>query len=159
MFCRLDSFLNIRCEFMTIFSDYDSTLITAINAIWSHIFHDHCLWHLWKNFWKNLGSLLQEEFNAFMMDFWNVYWMRLSFIFIEKWGILLQNWSRAAQYLNNNIFPDRDMFAYSWVGMRFLAGLRIIEWVECEYKIYKLHELCDSFIFNKIFDLLYKHTN
>ena len=159
MFQRLDLHLNSGCKFTAIFSDRDLALIAAVEKVWHHVFHGHCLWHLLKNLAKNLEPLLQGEFNKFMADFWSVYRVGSPPMFLEKWGILLNNWLIAAPYLNKNIFPDRDTFAWPWVGVRFLAGLRTTGRVESEHKTHKLAGLCSSSTFTEVFELLHDRVN
>ena len=74
-------------------------------------------------------------------------------------GHSVNNWPIAAPDLNKNIFPDRDTFAWPWVGVRFLAGLRTTGRVESEHKTHKLIGLCSSSTFTEVFELLHNRTN
>lgn len=158
MFRRLDMYLNKGYPFTAIFSDRDPAIISAVEKVWPGIFHGHCLWHLLKNIKKRVGRLLLGEFNRFMSDFWKVYSMGSPPMFVEQWANLLRTWPIAAPYLSSSIFPDRDTFAWAWVGTRFLAGMRTTGRVETEHKNYKLHGLSASSTFNEVFDLLNDRT-
>ena len=121
MFRHLNQYLPPK--FLAIFSDRAAAIANAIDTVWPNVFHGICLWHLQKNIVENLSSRLGGRFRAFMRDFWNVYRQGSPAAFYREWTLMFRRWPQASDYLQNHIWPDREKWAWAWVGMQFLAGI------------------------------------
>ena len=137
-----------------VFSDRDHAIAAAIKKVWPNVFHGICLWHLHENLAKNLSSLLTSSLQLFMHDFWETYRMGSPETFEVAWEQLLSRWPSAVQYLQYYIYPDREKWAWAWVGSRFTVGLRTTGRVECEHKNYNLLGLGSHSTLNEVFDTL-----
>jgi MULE transposase domain len=136
----------------TVFTDRDLAIANAIQQVWPNVRHRDCLWHLHQNIQKNLGFI--DQYHTFMAEFWRVYWMGSSKTFEDAFNELVNRWPAASNYLMTNLYPDRTMWAWAWVGNSFAAGLRTTGRVEGEHKNYKLLGLSRSSTLNEVFDLL-----
>lgn len=67
---------------------------------------------------------------------------------------MVEKYPEAAGYLQTNIYPDRERWAWAWVGSRFLAGVRTTGRVEVEQRIYKQMGLGMRTSLNEVFDKL-----
>ena len=50
------------------------------------------------------------------------------------WAKMLENWPKAVRYLEENIYPDHECWAWVWVGSHFVAGIQTTGRVESEHK-------------------------
>ena len=135
-----------------IFTDRDGAIAAAIQRVWPEVRHRACLWHIHENIQLNLGSI--DQYHAFMAEFWRVYWMSSEETFEDAFRDLVDRWPAASSYLTTNLYPDRQKWAWAWLGNSFAAGLRTTGRVEGEHKNYKLLGLSRSSTLNEVFDLL-----
>lgn len=138
-----------------IFSDRALAIVSAVAEIWPDVFHGTCLWHLQGNLKKNIQGLLgQRRWSRFMSDFWQVYRMGSRQTFEQAWAWLLDEYPETIPYLQSEVYPDRDKWAWAWVGTRFTCGLRTTGRVETEHKNYKLLGISRDSTLVQVFDLL-----
>lgn len=121
----------------SIFSDRAPAIECGIRSIWPDAYHMVCLYHLRKNLIENLGGRLGDALATFMQDFWYVYRRGSPVEFEAAWATLLNTWSAAQSYLKDYIYPDKEKWAWAWVGTHFAAGTRTTGRVEVEHKVYK----------------------
>jgi len=157
MFRHLNQYLPPK--FVAIFSDRAAAIANAIDTVWPNVFHGICLWHLQKNIVENLSSRLGGRFRAFMRDFWNVYRQGSPAAFYREWTLMFRRWPQASDYLQNHIWPDREKWAWAWVGMRFLAGIRTTGRVESEHRQHKTAGLGRGSTITDMFEVLNHRTS
>jgi len=135
-----------------LFTDRDLAIAAAVKAIWPELFHGICLWHLAENISKRLGSM--TNFGHFRLDFWLVYKAPSPKSFQRAWESLVSKYPAAAAYLTEEIYPDRERWAWAWVGSRFTAGIRTTGRVEGQHRIYKLKGAGRDTTIMELFNLL-----
>lgn len=153
IFRQMNKHLSIS-KFIGIFTDRGTGIDPAIREVWPNIFHGLCLWHIQKNITENLSGLLNINYVHFKNEFWEVYRMGSPDSFEIAWQRLLNNWPEAVTYLMDNLYPDKEKWAWAWVGTRFLAGIKTTSRVEAEHKHFKQIGLGRGINFNELFDIL-----
>ncbi|KAG9028240.1 hypothetical protein FS837_003938 [Tulasnella sp. UAMH 9824] len=119
-------------------SDHDAALESVVPRVMPSAFHLVCLHHLCGNVVKNLRSAVGNDWNAFVNAFWSVYRSVSPDMFNTRYHDLIQQFPASADYLNNNLFPVRQCWAWAWVSCRFTAGIRTNGRVESENRVNKL---------------------
>ena len=138
----------------SIFSDRERAIAAALIVVWPEVFHGVCLWHLTENIKKNLRPVMGQDFHPFLNQFWETYSKGSPASFEIAWNRLLRQWPAASRYLTANIYPDREKWAWAWVGLRFSAGTRTTGRVEGEHSVYKLLDLGAASDLNEVMDKL-----
>ena len=157
MFRHLNHYL--PASFVAVFSDRDGAIANAIESVWPNVFHGICLWHLHKCIVTNLAAKMGGRFKSFMWDFWKVYRQGSPAAFVHEWGNMIRRWPESADYLLTYIWPDREKWAWAWVGMRFLAGIRTTGRVESEHKQHKSAGLGRRSTITEVFEILNIRTS
>jgi hypothetical protein len=135
-----------------LFTDRDLAMAAAAKVVWPNVFHGICLWHLAENISKRLGSM--TNFAQFTLDFWLVYKAPSPKSFLSAWERLVSKYPAGAAYLMEEVYPDRERWAWAWVGSRFTAGIRTTGRVEGQHRIYKLKGAGRNTTISELFDLL-----
>jgi MULE transposase domain/FAR1 DNA-binding domain len=89
-----------------LFTDADAGMVAAIHETLPSTKHNYCIWHLRKNFEKNLKGKLCNKYNDFVKS-WNK--CRNSFSekeFQTRWCELLVNYPEARNYLERALGTD-----------------------------------------------------
>jgi hypothetical protein len=157
MFQHLDYHLK-KNRFSVIFTDRDAAMTAAINKVWPRIFHGYCLWHLYKNLNEHLSGRLQSRWHEFYSQFAGVYRQGSVRTFEAAVGELLTRWPECRDYLQNSILPCKESWAWCFVGMRFVAGIRTTGRVESEHLQNKNIGLNRGCSLNQLFDLLNRRS-
>jgi hypothetical protein len=117
-----------------VFTDRSGAMTLAIRRVLPDTWHGYCLFHITLNLRENLLGLLGPAWDAFYEAFWYVYRCASPEAFDKAWDQLVLRFSSARPYLDQNIYPDREQWAWAWVGIRFTVGQRSTSRVECEHK-------------------------
>ncbi|PPQ81028.1 hypothetical protein CVT26_002883 [Gymnopilus dilepis] len=99
--------------------------------------HVYCLFHLDENVTKNLRPRLGSEWPDFQRNFWRVYNAVSPEEFDRLWNELISRFPAAKEYLENELYPCREKWAWAWVSTKFTAGVRTNGRVEIENRVNK----------------------
>jgi hypothetical protein len=100
-------------------------------------FHLYCLHHLDTNVNSNLRSTLSQVWDQFRNDFWALYRAVSPSEFDRLWKQLTSTYPAAQPYLDEELYPGRQHWAWAWVGSIFTAGARTSGRVESENRVNK----------------------
>ncbi|KAI9916973.1 hypothetical protein PsorP6_017174 [Peronosclerospora sorghi] len=112
-------------------SDMDLAIEQVI-SLRCQIRHTLCIQHIFTNLPKNLRSKLHDTFLDFMKAFWHCYWSKLQAVFENRWNVMLEHYPAAVSYLQQEIHPRKQKWAWAWTGLEFTAGTRTNGRVESE---------------------------
>ena len=127
------------CADRVFFSDADLGLDLAVSRRPSSeiAFHGRCLNHLDGNIVRKTAPLLGPLYQSFREAFWMVYYSISPTALEESWNDLLAKFPAAQPYLENEIWPDRERWAWCFVAPRFTCGVRTSGRVEGENSVNK----------------------
>ena len=127
------------CPDRVFFSDADKGLDLAVSQrLGAEIsFHGRCLNHLNGNITRKLVPILGPLFQSFREAFWSVYYSLSPDALQIAWADLIAKYPTAAPYLQNEIWPDRERWAWTHVATRFTCGVRTSGRVEGENSVNK----------------------
>ncbi|KAF7360034.1 hypothetical protein MVEN_00731200 [Mycena venus] len=100
-------------------------------------FHLYCLSHLDSNVTAKLRSTLSLVWDQFRTDFWITYRAVSPDEFGRLWKKLTSTYPAAQLYLDEELYPCRQHWAWAWVGSTFTAGVRTTGRVKCENRVNK----------------------
>ena len=122
------------------FSDADKGLDLALSKRTQEevFFHGRCLNHLDGNVVKNLAPVLGPAFQSFREAFWSVYYSISPAALEIAWQGLVTKYPTAREYLENELWPDRRRWAWTYIGIQFTCGVRTSGRVEGENRVNKL---------------------
>ncbi|KAJ7751575.1 hypothetical protein B0H14DRAFT_2405516, partial [Mycena olivaceomarginata] len=118
-------------------SDRHGSLIGAREQTMPTTFHLYCLHHLDTNVNSNLRSTLSQVWDQFRNDFWALYRAVSPSEFDRLWKQLTSTYPAAQPYLDEELYPCRQHWAWAWVGSIFTAGARTSGRVESENHVNK----------------------
>lgn len=119
-------------------SDCHISLCIAIPSVMPFTHHIYCLHHLTSNVSQNLRSRIgQDQWVSFLKEFWIVYRSISPETFDRLWNELLLHYPDAYEYLNNELYPCRQRWAWAWVSHMFTAGIRTNGRLEVENQVNK----------------------
>lgn len=119
-------------------TDRQRSLIKAAQKVLPTAYHIYCLYHLKTNINDALRSKVGlSNWSNFMSDFFRVYHAPSATAFDSEYADLLQKWPAAADYLDANIYPCREHWAWAWISQLFTAGIRTTSRIEAENKVNK----------------------
>lgn len=121
----------------TIGSDRDTALIRSISETCPLSFHFYCLHHTQGNIVKHARTKLSNQFSSFIQDFWATYRAVSPDEFERLWGELTLRYPAIQDYLNEELYPCRERWAWAWISTRFTAGIRTTGRVKSENHISK----------------------
>lgn len=113
-------------------TDRHPSLIKAAGKVLPTTHHVYCLWHLKNNIGDAVRSKLGSSFSQFVDDFFHVYYSTSPDQFDASWDSLVSKYPHCAQYLNDNIYPCRERWAWAWISHLFTAGVRTSGKIEAE---------------------------
>ena len=127
------------CPDRVFFSDADKGLDLAVSQrLGAEIsFHGRCLNHLNGNITRKLVPILGPLFQSFREAFWSVYYSLSPDALQIAWADLIAKYPTTAPYLQNEIWPDRERWAWTHVATRFTCGVRTSGRVEGENSVNK----------------------
>ena len=128
------------CPERVFFSDTDLGLDAALSRRpHSEVaFHGRCLNHLDGNMVKKLAPILGAVLQSFREAFWSVYYAISPEALEIAWHDLLTRYPTAWEYLDQELWPDRERWAWTYVATRYTCGARTSGRVEGENRINKL---------------------
>lgn len=119
-------------------SDRHISLCIAIPSVIPFTHHIYCLHHLTSNVNQNLRSRIgHDQWISFSKEFWIVYRAISPETFDRLWNELLLHYPDAREYLENELYPCRQRWAWAWVSHMFTAGIRTNGRLEVENRINK----------------------
>ncbi|KAF5378116.1 hypothetical protein D9615_007548 [Tricholomella constricta] len=123
------------CE--VIASDMHASLISSVAQVFPLSDHVYCLHHLSGNAGLHLRPALGAEWINFQRDFWATYRAVSPEQFDILWDCLITCYPTTRQYLQAELYPCRDKWAWAWVMTKFTAGVRTNGRAEAENKTNK----------------------
>ena len=118
-------------------SDRHASLIHAVEVVMPLSRHIFCLHHLSGNVSANVRNSLGSEFANFSRDFWAAYRAVSPDEFERSYEHLVTRFPAARQYLDEELYPSREQWAWAWVSSIFTAGIRTNGRCEVENRINK----------------------
>lgn len=120
-------------------SDRNRALIAAAAAEMPLTEHFFCIHHLDGNITTHVqcGLASANDFQAFKNAFWGVYRSVSPDVFEIKWHELTTRFPSAKNYLDSEIYPSREQWAWPWVSNKFTCGVRMNGRVEGENRVNK----------------------
>lgn len=119
-------------------SDRHASLIASVAVTMPTTLHVLCLHHLCGNVSDHLRLALGSQWDDFNRDFWATYRAPSPSEFDRLWSELTTRYPSAASYLNNELHPCREQWAWAWISYVFTAGVRTNGRVEGENRVNKL---------------------
>ena len=156
MRCHLDSTGNVHPEVFA--SDRSQSLISSVESTLPLTDHIYCLHHLDGNVTTNVRGGLGAEWGNFQHDFWAAYRAVSPEEFERLWKHLVTRYPSTQAYLNSELYPCRERWAWAWVSFKFTAGVRTNGRVEAENRVNKLIGGPKTGL-KQLFDRLNERTN
>ena len=109
---------------VTIFTDQDSAMATAISKVMPETYHALCSWHMWQNATRHLRHLLKES-SGFTRDFLScIYEYDDENQFLRAWNTLLEDHNVFENKWLNNLFVLKEKWSQAYVKKTFTGGMR-----------------------------------
>ena len=118
-------------------SDRHASLIHVVEAVMPLTCHVFCLHHLSGNVSTNVRNALGNEFSNFNRDFWATYRAVSPDDFQCKYDYLVTRYPAARRYLDEELYPCREQWAWAWISCIFTGGIRTNGRCEVENRITK----------------------
>jgi len=148
-------------KFEVLFSNRDEAMANAARQVWDNsVFHGICLWHLQRNIDQRLANWL-PNYADFKKEFWNVYMAPSPRFFHVTWHrfmTMLSQHDSARRYMENEIYPDRERWAWAWIGSRFMAGIRTTGRLKVQHNVYKQLGIGRWTTLSDLFEELHKRS-
>lgn len=144
---------------LALFIDRHPSLIASATITMPLTDQIYCLHHLDGNIAQHLRPALGNHWQLFSTEFWEVYRSVSPREFDAKWAQLLRRFPQptVVRYLEAEIYPCRDRWAWAWIGTRFTAGIRTTGRPEVENRIKKLLS-GPKMSFFQVFEAFVKHS-
>lgn len=118
-------------------SDRHPSLIASVEITFPTTLHVFCLHHLSGNVTDNLHLVLGPNWQDFSRDFWTTYRSPSPREFERLWSELTERYPNAISYLNRELYPCREQWAWAWISYVFTGGVRTNGRVEGENRVNK----------------------
>lgn len=118
-------------------SDRHASLIRAVAVVMPLTRHVYCLHHLSGNVSTNVRNSLGSDFANFNRDFWATYRAVSPDEFQRLYDHLVARYPAARQYLDEELYPCREQWAWAWISFIFTGGIRTNGRCEVENRITK----------------------
>lgn len=119
-------------------SDRHASLISAVEQSMPLTLHIFCLHHLTGNVTQQLRIALGPDWNDFNRDFWATYRAVSPDEFDRLWCALIERYPKARRYLEEELYPCREKWAWAWIATKFSAGVKTNGRAEAENRINKI---------------------
>ncbi|KAF5350515.1 hypothetical protein D9756_008535 [Leucocoprinus leucothites] len=104
-------------------SDRHISLCIAVPSVMPFTQHIYCLHHLTSNVNSNLCTRVgHENWVSFNQAFWVVYRATSPEVFDRLWRELGEKYPGAKPYLDDELYPCRQHWAWPWISHMFTAG-------------------------------------
>ncbi|CAG8594821.1 2611_t:CDS:2 [Funneliformis mosseae] len=104
--------------------DGDLTIEGMVLTEFSSTYHIYYIWHISQNLPKRLKGELDSSFSNFMKDFFKSKNSLTKTQFNERWEMLLQNYSKAKDYLMRSLGNNPQSWAYAFTNQHFTARVQ-----------------------------------
>jgi MULE transposase domain len=118
-------------------SDRQKSLISSARHTLPLTDHIYCIFHLDDNVTANLRAKVGAEWPNFQCDFWATYRAVSPEEFDRLWSHLIARYAGAREYLEEELYPCQERWAWPWVSSKFTAGVRTNGRVEAENRVSK----------------------
>ncbi|TEB23720.1 hypothetical protein FA13DRAFT_1597587, partial [Coprinellus micaceus] len=118
-------------------SDRHATLLSVVPIVMPMADHLLCLHHLQANIDQNVRQRLGGRWGAFLSQFWSVYRAVSPEDFQKGWDAMVKQFPEAADYLNTQLWPCQERWAWTFVVFKFTAAIRTNGRVESENRVTK----------------------
>ena len=118
-------------------SDRHLALISAVEEVLPLTRHVFCLHHLSGNVSVNVRNALGAEFSNFNRDFWAMYREISPDEFQQMYEYLISRYPAARHYLEEELYPCREQWAWAWISFVFTGGVRTNGRCEVENRVTK----------------------
>ena len=118
-------------------SDRHPSLLASVPHVMPLSHHIYCLHHLNGNVTVQLRAALGSDWINFNREFWATYRAVSPEEFDRLWDLLVSHYPVAKQYLEEELYPCREKWAWAWIMTKFTAGVRTNGRAEAENKTSK----------------------
>ncbi|KAJ3516162.1 hypothetical protein NLJ89_g1290 [Agrocybe chaxingu] len=119
-------------------SDRHAALISSVQETMPLTDHCFCMHHLDGNVDQNLRRTVPPtEWSQFKDGFWAAYRAVSPEEFDRHWRELTQRFPSAQKYLDNELYPCREQWAWAFMSHKFTCGVRTTGRVEGENRVNK----------------------
>ena len=118
-------------------SDRHGSLIASVAETMPLTLHVFCLHHLSGNIASHIRPALGPRWDNFSRDFWATYRAVSPDEFQRLWTDLMTRYPTTASYMNRELYPCREQWAWAWISYAFMAGVRTNGRVEGENRVNK----------------------
>jgi hypothetical protein len=139
-------------------SDRHGSLIASASLTMPLTLHVFCLHHLNGNVATKIRPILGPQWDDFTRDFWATYRAVSPDEFERLWADLVTQYPGAEHYMNEELYPCRERWAWAWISHVFTAGIRTNGHVEAENRVNKAFGGLKKTLL-QLFDSLNEHTN
>ena len=139
-------------------SDQHGSLITSASSTMPLTLHVFCLHHLNGNVATKIHPILGPQWDDFTRDFWATYRAVSPDEFERLWADLVTRYPAAEHYINEELYPCQERWAWAWISQVFTAGIRTNGCVEAENQVNKAFGGPKKTLL-QLFDSLNERTN
>jgi uncharacterized protein CbrC (UPF0167 family) len=118
-------------------SDRHRSLIASASQTMPLTYHIYCLHHMNDNISANLRLAVGQEWENFNHDFWATYRAVSPEEFDRLWDGLISRYPAARGYMQEELYPCCERWAWAWLSNLFTAGIRTNGCVEVENRMNK----------------------
>jgi len=118
-------------------TDADPGMDAAVDSQYSDTYPLHCLYHISQNLLRNLKASLGNTFDDFLKEFYKCRNIFSPAEFDSQWHNLVATYSKAANYLNSELYPSKERWAKAYTTKFFTAGISSTSRVEGENAVIK----------------------
>jgi MULE transposase domain len=139
-------------------SERHGSLIASASLTMPLTLHVFCLHHLNGNVATKIRPILGPQWDDFTRDFWATYRAVSPDEFERLWADLVTRYPGAEPYMNEELYPCQERWAWAWISHVFTAGIRTNGRVEAENCVNKAFGGPKKTLL-QLFDSLNEHTN
>ena len=138
-------------------SDRDGALIRSVAETSPLTFHFYCLHHTQGNVVQHARRSLGGRLGSFLQHFWATYRAVSPDEFERLWCKLTTEYPEMKHYLDSELYPCCERWAWAWISTKFTAGIWTTGRVESENRISKA-AVTEKTSAKQLFDFLNTRT-